>query len=106
LDLTGQGGDAVQARVKVLRASAPANKKNGRCRLHGGASTGPRTAEGRARIAAAQFKHGQRSKKAIAKRKAATRKKKVMYAELKALEGICIESGLLKKDWESAFRFF
>ena len=30
-----------------------------RCRLHGGLSTGPRTAEGRARIAAAQFRHGR-----------------------------------------------
>lgn len=38
------------------------NPKNGRCHLHGGASTGPKTAEGRARIAAAQFKHGKRSK--------------------------------------------
>ena len=28
--------------------------KNGRCRMHGGASTGPRTPEGRARIAAAR----------------------------------------------------
>jgi hypothetical protein len=28
--------------------------RNGRCRLHGGLSTGPRTAAGRARIAAAQ----------------------------------------------------
>ena len=82
------------------------NPKNGRCHFHGGASTGPRTAEGRARVAAAQFKHGRRSKKAIAERKAATRKKKAMCAELKALEGICIESGLLRKDWESAFRFF
>ena len=34
------------------------NPKNGRCHLHGGASTGPRTAEGRSRIAAAQYKHG------------------------------------------------
>ena len=42
------------------------NPKNGRCHLHGGKSTGPRTAEGRARIAAAQFKHGNRSKAAIA----------------------------------------
>ena|GEM_PF-2388226 len=30
-----------------------------RCRLHGGLSTGPKTAEGRARIAAAQLKHGR-----------------------------------------------
>jgi len=32
--------------------------KNGRCRLHGGLSTGPRTPEGRARCAAARRKHG------------------------------------------------
>jgi hypothetical protein len=31
------------------------NPKNGRCHLHGGASTGPKTAEGRARIAAAHL---------------------------------------------------
>lgn len=30
-----------------------------RCRNHGGLSTGPRTAEGRARIAAANTKHGR-----------------------------------------------
>ena len=33
----------------------PANKKNGRCRLHGGGSKGPKTAEGRAKIAAASM---------------------------------------------------
>jgi hypothetical protein len=32
--------------------------RNGRCRLHGGLSTGPRTAEGRARCAATRRKHG------------------------------------------------
>ena len=39
--------------AKTRRGTAcqrPANKKNGRCRLHGGASTGPRTEDGRARI--------------------------------------------------------
>ena len=34
---------------------------NGRCRLHGGCSTGPRTAEGLARIRAARTIHGGRS---------------------------------------------
>ena len=33
-----------------------------RCRMHGGKSTGPRTAEGKARAAAAHTKHGRRSK--------------------------------------------
>ena len=32
--------------------------KNGRCRMHGGTSTGPKTAAGKARIAAARTKHG------------------------------------------------
>ncbi|HEY3846812.1 MAG TPA: HGGxSTG domain-containing protein, partial [Acetobacteraceae bacterium] len=31
---------------------------NGRCRLHGGRSTGPRTETGRAALAAANTKHG------------------------------------------------
>ena len=39
-------------------AKYPINGKR-RCRLHGGLSTGPRTAEGRARIASAQLKHGR-----------------------------------------------
>lgn len=39
----------------ACRAPAMAN---GRCRMHGGASTGPRTEAGRARIRAAQLKHG------------------------------------------------
>ena len=33
-----------------------------RCRMHGGLSTGPRTPEGKARVAAAHTKHGRRSK--------------------------------------------
>ena len=33
-----------------------------RCRMHGGLSTGPRTAEGKARVAAVHMKHGRRSK--------------------------------------------
>ncbi len=36
---------------------APA-MSNGRCRMHGGASTGPRTAEGVARIRRARTTHG------------------------------------------------
>jgi hypothetical protein len=38
-----------------------------RCRMHGGKSTGPRTAEGKARAAAAHTKHGRRSKAHVKK---------------------------------------
>jgi len=37
----------------------PANKKNGRCRLHGWANTGARTEESRARISTVNLRHGQ-----------------------------------------------
>ena len=40
-----------------------------RCRLHGGLSSGPKTAAGRARIAATHFRHGRRSKKFVEMRK-------------------------------------
>jgi hypothetical protein len=38
--------------------------RNGRCRLHGGLSTGPKTPEGRHRIRLALFKHGRYTKQA------------------------------------------
>lgn len=47
---------------------APA-MKNGRCRLHGGKSTGLKTPEGIERIRQAHLKHGEYTKEAIANRK-------------------------------------
>lgn len=44
--------------------------KNGRCRLHGGLSTGPRTAEGLERMRLANTKHGEYSQRAKAERRA------------------------------------
>jgi len=38
--------------------------KNGRCRLHGGKSTGPRTPEGLERSRRARWKHGRYSREA------------------------------------------
>ena len=58
--------------AKTRRGTAcqrPAKKKNGRCRLHGGASMGPRTKEGLAKIAAANTTTGQHTKAMIAKRR-------------------------------------
>jgi len=44
---------------------------NGRCRFHGGFSTGPRTAEGRARCARARRTHGGYSREIVELRRAA-----------------------------------
>ena len=42
---------------------------NGRCRLHGGLSTGPKTLAGIERIRKAVTKHGRYSARAIAERR-------------------------------------
>ena len=53
-----------ETRMGTLCAKSPIKGKI-RCRLHGGLSTGPKIAEGKARIATAHFKHGQRSKRFV-----------------------------------------
>ena len=58
--------------AKTRRGTAcqrPANKKNGRCRLHGGGSTGAKTEAGRARISAANLRHGKFTKDKLGKRR-------------------------------------
>ena len=79
-------------------------RKNGRCHLHGGKSTGPRTEEGRARIAAAKFKHGRRSKVFVEAQRANTAIGRAIKHELKSIEAGAISDGLLPKGWERAFR--
>jgi hypothetical protein len=54
---------------------------NGRCRVHGGLSTGPRTPEGLARSRRSNWKHGHYSKEARAARAEA----RVALRELRAL---------------------
>jgi hypothetical protein len=46
---------------------------NGRCRMHGGASTGPRTAEGLANSRRSRWKHGRYSASKIQNRRSAQR---------------------------------
>ena len=82
------------------RAGSP---KNGRCHLHGSNSTGPRTEEGRARIAAAQFKHGRRSKAFVERQRARNARGRAIKRELKSIEAAAIHDGLLPKGWQKAF---
>jgi hypothetical protein len=55
--------------------------KNGRCRMHGGASTGPRTEAGLARVRAARTTHGGYS----AESQAVLRRSAAFIAETRAL---------------------
>ena len=64
----------------------PANKQKGRCRLHGGASTGPKTNEGKAIIARSNTKHGRYTKAKLAERKRQAMITKELWARRKMIE--------------------
>jgi hypothetical protein len=68
---TGDLASVARCGARTRRASScqcPA-LKNGRCRLHGGLSTGPKTMEGIERIRRAVTKHGRYSMAAQAERR-------------------------------------
>ena len=81
----------------------PANKKSGRCRLHGGASTGPRIADGRAGISAANLRHGRFTKVKLERRREKAAKGREIRKELRQMERDLIASGLLDKHWRGQF---
>ena len=81
----------------------PANKKNGRCRLHGGASSGPRTEVGRARISAANLRHGKYTKDKLEKRRENAANGREIRRELRQMERELIANGLLNKRWRDSF---
>ncbi|MDC0476854.1 hypothetical protein OAN83_03535 [Alphaproteobacteria bacterium] len=88
----------MQERAQETPAGASAVSRTGRSYLHGGKSTGPRTDEGRRRIAKAHFKHGRRSKSYL-------EQKHELEADLRAIEADLIKTGLLKKDWGQLFNY-
>ena len=81
----------------------PAVKKMGRCTRHGGRRTGPRTAEGRARIAAAHTTHGRLTKEARAETKRRAQLGREIRAEVRAIEKELIATGLLDRNWRDLF---
>ena len=88
---------------KGTECQRPANKKNGRCRVHGGASTGPRTEEGRARISEANLSHGKFTKEKLEERRANSAKGREIREELHQIERELIAGGLLDKKWRDSF---
>ena len=73
----------------------PAYKHNGRCGLHGGASTGARTQEGLKRISEANLKHGRYTKDKLAAQRKRGEVGRKVNAELKLIEQRLIEACLL-----------
>ncbi|MDC0971296.1 HGGxSTG domain-containing protein [Alphaproteobacteria bacterium] len=85
------------------KCQRPANKRNGRCRLHGGASTGPRTEDGKARISAANMRHGKFTKEKLKDRKTNAAAGRAIRKELCHIESQLIQRGLLEKHWQDKF---
>ncbi len=98
-------GQRCEARTrKGTLCQRPGTKRNGRCKLHGGNSTGPRTKAGLARLVSSKITHGKFTKK---KREAAKRRAQVgrkMRAELLELETWFVSRGLLDKKWRDQFK--
>jgi len=97
-------GQRCEARTrKGLPCQRPGYSHNGRCRLHGGASTGPRTKEGVARLVASKIKHGRFTKEKRAEAKLRAEQGRQMRGELAELESWFVERGLLDKKWRDWF---
>ena len=97
-------GQRCGARTKAgTPCQRPAVKRTGRCTRHGGKSTGPRTEAGRARIAAAQTKHGRLTKEKRAEARQRAQLDREIRAELKQIERWAVSEGLLDRDWKDQF---
>ena len=79
-----------RTRSNSLCAKHPIKGKR-RCRLHGGLSTGPKTEEGKARIAAARLKHGR-----YVNWRARREKEKVYYKKIRMVMAQAREAGLIE----------
>ena len=87
--------------AKTRRGTAcqrAAYKHNGRCALHGGRSTGPRTQRGLQRISEANLKHGRQTKDKLAAQRHAAEVGRRVMVELKRIENAIIDAGLMPDD--------
>ena len=102
---TNWSGQRREAKTrKGTPCQRPAPKRNGRCSLHDGKSTGPETQEGLVRLTAARMTHGKytKEKRAEAKRKAEVGRQ--MRAELAELEAWFVDHGHLDKNWRKDWK--
>jgi len=83
----------------------PARLPVGRCKLHGGASTGPSTKDGLARLTEAKIKHGRFTKEKRAEARRFAEQGRQMRGELKELEAWFVDHGHLSKNWRDWFDY-
>ena len=81
----------------------PARLPVGRCKLHGGASTGQRTKDGLARLVASKTTHGLYTKEKRAAARRFAEQGRQMRAELQEIENWFVDHGHLDKNWRDWF---
>ena len=87
--------------AKTRRGTAcqrAAYKHNGRCALHGGRSTGPKTQRGLQGISDANIRHGRQTKDKLAAQRHAAEVGRRVLGELKRLERRIVDAGLMPDD--------
>jgi len=97
----GPNWPGIRCRAKTRRGTKcqrAAYKHNGRCRLHGGLSTGARTPKGLQRISEANLKHGRQTKDKLAAQRHAAKVGRWVMGELKRLEDQLEDAGLMPDD--------
>ena len=73
----------------------PAHKRNKRCGLHGGLSTGAKTPEGLKRISEANLKHGRYTKAKLERQRRAAEVGRKVRAKVKLIEQQLIIAGFV-----------
>jgi hypothetical protein len=100
--LYGPNWQGIRCEARTRRGTAcqrPARLPVGRCKLHGGASTGPRTKHGLTRLTEARTKHGKFTKEKRAEARRFAEQGRQMRGELKELEAWFVDHGHLSKNW-------
>jgi hypothetical protein len=98
-------GQRCEARTRRgTSCQRPARLPVKRCRLHGAASTGPKTSEGLARLTESKIKHGKFTKKKRAEARRFAEQGRQMRGELKALETWFVGRDHLAKNWRDQFK--
>ena len=99
-----QGQKCLAKTRRGTRCQRPARLPVGKCLLHGAASSGPKTTEGLARLAASKTIHGRTSKLERAKARHRAEVGRQVMRELKEIEQWAVDHGHLDKNWRGKFK--
>ena len=105
--LYGPDWQGIRCEARTRRGTLcqrPARLPVGRCKLHGGVSTGPRTKDRLARLTESRTKHGKFTKEKRAEARRGAQVGREIKAELRDIEQEAIAAGALGKDWRDQFK--